>query len=255
MIKTYFKQMKEYIKLPKTSVMSDSIMQLQKFDDAEWKNYIFFHLLQYYKTVDNKEILALIKNELSKPISKIETKLKKHIRNWLVRENVDFKEQGFIINLEPSAECNKEGLLDLKFQHSYWQDKYFSFEAKNLGEIKGRKQSTLINEYVYVKTKHKEDGGMYRYMTNKYACELNFGGMIGFVVGENKMPIKKLTNKIKTVFNNSKVGQLSGEKIIYNSIENNKNTFETIHNRKNLFSNNIEKFYLYHIIFDFINEK
>lgn len=247
--------MKEYIKLPKTNVMSDSKMKLRKIDDAEWKNYIFFHLLQYYRTVDNNEIRTLIERELNKPIAEIETKIKKHIRNWLVRENVDFKEQGFKINLEPSSECNEEGLLDLKFEHSDWQDKYFSFEAKNLGKIKSREQSTLINEYVYVKTQDGENGGMYRYMTNKYACELNFGGMIGFVVGKNEKLIKRLISKIKAVYNNSEAGRLTNEKIIYNSIEENKNTFETIHIRKNHFSNSIEKFHLYHIIFDFIDNR
>ncbi len=244
--------MKGYIKLPPIKVMSDSRTELRKLDDKEWKNYIFFHLLQFYKNVDNKHIVALIENETKKSRANIEREIKKHIRNWLKWESQTFNEQGFKINLEPSAECNNEGYIDLQFEHSDWQNKYFSFEAKNLGKIKKTKLSKSISEYVYVKTKDRENGGMYRFMTSKYACDINFGGMLGFVVGKTKENIiKSLTEEIKFIYNNKKIGNLTGKKIIYNSIENNKNTFNTIHIRKNYLTQKEEEFYLYHIIMDF----
>jgi len=246
--------MKEYFKLPKTKVMSDSRIQLRQLFDADWKNYIFSHLFQYYNAVDNKVVQAIIKNEKNKEKANIEREIKEHIRNWLKRQSESFNVQGFIINLEPSAECNKEGYIDLKFEHSDWQSKYFSFEAKNLGDIKSTIQSTSINEYVYVKTKSREDGGMFRYITNKYACELNFGGMLGFVIGKNEDLISNLTDKIKSVYNHLEYGKLTGEKVVLNSIENNENTINTIHIRKNRFSGIDEEFYLYHIILDFTND-
>ena len=123
--------MKGYIKLPLTKVMSDSRTKLRQLEDKEWKNYIFFHLLQYYQEVDNKHIVTLIENETKKPRANIEREIKKHIRNWLKRESQTFNEQGFKINLEPSAECNNEGYIDLQFEHSDWQNKYFSFEVRN----------------------------------------------------------------------------------------------------------------------------
>ena len=153
---------------------------------------------------------------------------------------------GLKLNLEAKSECF-EGFYDLKFQHSDW-DKYFVFEAKNLGKIKSREHSTLLNEYVYIKTKDKEDGGMYRFMTKKYACEINFGGMLGFVVGETKGNIiDDLTEKINIVYQNMDKGKLVGEKIILCSIAENKNTFTTIHSR----DKTSEKFCMYHIIMDF----
>ncbi|MEA3495665.1 MAG: hypothetical protein U9R42_06475 [Bacteroidota bacterium] len=245
--------MKEYFKIPKTKAMSNLRDQLRKLDDEIWKNYIFSHLFQYYNSVDNKTIQTIIQKETDKKKANIETEIKKHIRNWLTRQSESFDEQEFIVNLEPSSECNKDGFIDLKFEHSSWRNKYFSFEAKNLGEIKNRGQSTLINEYVYVKTKDREDGGMYRYMTNKYACELNFGGMLGFVVGKNQDLINKLTDKIQSVYQKTNRGTLIGNKIIYNSITDNKNTFDTIHLRKNSITKQEEKFCLHHIIMDFAN--
>lgn len=247
--------MKEYFKLPKTKAMSNLRDQLRKLDDETWKNYIFSHLFQYYNSVDNRAIQTIIEKETDKKKANVETEIKKHIRNWLTRQCENFNEQEFIVNLEPSSECNQDGFIDLKFEHSSWRNKYFSFEAKNLGKIKGREQSTLISKYVYVKTKDREDGGMYRYMTNKYACELYFGGMLGFVVGENKNLLNKLTDKIKTVYEKLEKGRLTEEKIVFNSIESNKNTFDTIHIRENNFSGQKETFLLHHIIFDFLKDR
>lgn len=243
--------MRDYFKLPATEVMPDSKIKLRTFNDTVWKNYIFNHLFSYYNAIDNKEIQKIINKEVSKQKSNIETEIKRHLRNWLKRKNPDFDEQGFIVNLEPSSECNKEGFIDIKFEHSDWRKKYFSFEAKNLGKIKRISQATSINEYVYINTKHREDGGMFRYMTNKYACELNFGGMIGFVVGENKDLFNKLTDKIKTVYEKLEKGKLKEEKIVLRSIENNENTFDTIHIRESFNSGKVETFVLHHIIFDF----
>ena len=246
--------MKSYIKLPKTKALSDSSIRKRQLSDDDWKNYIFYHILQYYKNVNNKDIQALIKKEIDKPNhekAQIEREIKKQIRNWF-KKNKIFSLHGFIINLEASAECNDEGYIDLKFEHSDWRHKYFSFEAKNLGKIKTTKPSVLINEYVFTTSKEKYNGGMYRFLTNKYACELNFGGMLGFVVGETKSDVvKKLTKKIETVYNNSPNGKLTDEKIILNSIAGNEMTFDTVHLRNNYLTNKAEKFYLHHIIMDF----
>jgi hypothetical protein len=102
----------------------------------------------------------------------------------------------------------------------------------------------LLNEYVY--SNHKEDGGMHRFMIKKYACEINFGGMLGFIAGTIKGDvIKDLTNKIQSIYNENKNGKLIDEKFKLNSIAENKNTFTTFHSRNGDF------FSLYHILMDF----
>jgi hypothetical protein len=235
--------MKPYIKLPTLKPLPDSNIKRRLLSDDIWISYVNHIILRYYKEVNINEIKDIIKLELGKPQANIEDKIKEHIYSW-VNNDKRIGLWEFILNLEAKSDCFK-GFYDLKFQHSNW-DKYFVFEAKNLGKIKTTESSTLINEYVYVKTKNKEDGGMYRFMTKKYACEINFGGMLGFVVGKTKGDIiDDLIKKIKSVYNNIVNGKLNGEKVNLNSINGNKNTYTTFHLR------NREIFCLYHIIMDF----
>ena len=248
--------MKPYIKLPKIESLPDSSILKRKLNSEIWKNYIFSVLLEYYKFVDNKEIISIIENESQKQRSEIEKIIKEHISKWLKYRCRKFDNAGLIINLEPSTECKVSGFYDLKFEHSDWRNQYFSFEVKNLGKAKSITLSKSINEYVYVKEKDREDGGMYRYLNGKYACNMNFGGMIGFVIGrtENSI-IEKLINKIYTVYDNNTIGMLTNDKIIKNSIYRNPNTFDSIHIRKNSKTKENEEFRLHHIIMDFVNSE
>jgi hypothetical protein len=247
--------MKDYIKLPVIAPMSDSRAELRQRDDVFWKNYILFFLLKYYKEVNHTEIENLIEVENKKNISNIEAAIKKHIRRWL-KNNPTFARYELIINLEALAGDNLEGYYDLKFEHSQWHHKYFAFEAKNMGKAKSMTASTSICEYVYTKkTKDniiKEDGGMYRYFIGKYACQLNFAGMIGFVIGKIDDPVGKLIKKINLVYDNDiSIGRLIEEKIIENSIAENPNTFDSVHLRQNSETKQNEVFRLHHIIMDF----
>jgi len=232
--------------------LPDSSRKKQKLTDEIWINNIFHFILKYCQNIDKPEIKLIVEQELDKTQSNIEKVLKEHIYNYLY-ENTAFGLHGFILNLEPkNTKCNSEGFYDLKIQHSDWQQKYFSFEAKNLGKIKSMSQSASIDEYVYVKSKN--DGGMYRYFTGKYACELNFGGMLGFVIGKHKDIINKLKGKIKKVYDNNDIGKLIDKKMVLNSIENNVNTFSTIHKRQNDNSELSNTFILHHIIMDFTTD-
>lgn len=248
--------MRNYIKLPALKPMSDSRKILSLLSDKTWKQYIFYFLLKYYKEVKEKEVITLIwkESENQKSRANIETAIKKHICHWLKNCPV-FDRHQFIVNLEPSAEGYSEGFYDLKFEHSQWRKKYFSFEAKNLGKTKSLSSSKSIKEYVYTKEKRKgkyvEDGGMYRYFIGKYACEMKFGGMIGFIVGKIETPIAKLISKIYSVYDNNLVGKLTKKKIIKNSISGNHNTFDSIHLRQNIKTKKDEEFWLHHILMDF----
>jgi len=243
--------MKDYIKLPAIAPMSDSRAELRHCDDVFWKNYILFFLLKYYQEVNDAEIKNIVESETQKERAEIETRIKKHIRRWLKNCPI-FSRYEFIVNLEALAGDNLEGYYDLKFQHSQWHDKYFSFEAKNIGKIKRMTVSKSINEYVYIKEKDRENGGMYRYFIGKYSGELNFGGMIGFVIGEVDNPVRKVIEKINSVYDNDvSIGRLIEEKIIENSIAENPNTFDSVHLRQNSETKQNEVFRLHHIIMDF----
>ncbi len=251
--------MKSYIKLPKLKELPDSSIAKRKLSDSVWKDYIFFIILKYYKEVNDNDIIAIIQDENTKLRSEIEKKLKEHIANWYKRiKRTDKRTDswGFILNLEPSSECSYTGFDDLKFQHSDWANKYFVFEAKNLGKTKSMSFSKSIKEYIYIKEKNREDGGMYRFMTGKYACDMSFGGMLGFIVGETKENVvKSLTEEIEFIYDNKEIGKLTDKKIISYSIENNKNTFDSIHNRINNKTGQNEKFTLHHVIMDFTRKR
>jgi len=62
---------KKHIILPKTEKMPDSRRQLRTFHDDVWKDYIFFHILQFYKKIDSAEVIKLVEKEKEKERQKI----------------------------------------------------------------------------------------------------------------------------------------------------------------------------------------
>jgi hypothetical protein len=234
---------KEYIRLPKTRLLPDKRSELRKLSDDDWKNLIFQHLLRFYKKADFRKIKTLIQDEEKKKRSNIEEVVKKEIKKWLKNDRC-FNMQEFIINREPSADGSIDGYYDLKFEHSQWKNKYFPFECKNLN-----KTAACINEYVY--NKNKNDGGVYRYFTGKYAPGQNFGGMIGFILeGNENEIISKIVDKICITFRNDETGKLAINGIIQSSIEGNRNTFDSIHLRQQKECRTRQTFKLHHIFFD-----
>jgi len=236
-----------YIKLPAVKILSDSCIERRKLSDDDWKNYIFYGLLKFINEVDKTEILRIIDN----PKIKNENAISNYIKYWLEKDR-KFNSFEFVVNREPRTDGDKEGFIDLKFQHSQWGDgnKHFSFEAKNLNG-----SSKLLNEYVYtnkrIENSNVENGGVFRFMTGKYSHNMEFGGMIGYIIKkcENNI-INVLVAKIEEVYRNNDIGELLGE-IERNSICENENTFSTFHNRS--ISSCVSEFMLYHIIIDFIN--
>lgn len=241
--------MREYIRLPKYQSIPDSSIKAEKLNDEFWKSQIFHHLLKFYKDDDFIELKKIITIESDRPRSQIEDVIKKYIRNYF-NKNERFNLNGFIINREPSSEGKLNGFYDFKFQHSNWKNKenlipkYFSFECKNIDN-----QNSSINEYVIVKRNKSGiihyDGGVYRYFNQKYAVEQNFGGMIGFILsGSQEILIDKIITKINENSSNDENRSLSSIEIIRNSVDENKNTFESIHLRDGIL------FKLHHIFFD-----
>jgi hypothetical protein len=239
---------REYICLPKSSVLPDSSFQKRKLDNFFWVNLVHFHLLKFYKEYEIDDLKKLIEIEKKKISRKhIEDVIKDYIYSWFEKSNKRIFREGIIINLEPKVKYDQVGFYDIKFQHSDWVDsknesfKYYSVECKNL-TLDATKNH--IAEYVFVN--HKKDGGVYRYFNGKYAQNQNFGGMLGFILdGEVNTIKEKIIEKLKSPFDITPQGDLIDNGIILNSIEGNDFTFNSTHKR------NDENFTLHHFLFDF----
>lgn len=227
---------REYIKTGKVIFLPDSSFEKRKLDDQIWKSQVFFHLLNFYKTCNLSEIQKIIAIERSKKQSQIEDEIAKFIRMSLSK-NRTIGLHGFIIKGGVNNDEIKKGLYDISFFHSDWKDIAgkdieFHFECKNLDGSKD-----LTDKYVNYNTYKKNldgenvfDGGVIRYFNGKYAQKMNFGGMIGFVLGGEVINIKnEIVKRLYNKFHTSPEGDLL--KVLDNSIEENDFTFDSCHKR------------------------
>lgn len=229
---------REYIKIPKSSPLPNSVTGLKELDDKTWKNEIFYHLLLFYQNYDMQELKDKI--ELGYP--RTERVIAKFIRIKL-NNNRHFGYHFYAFG-ENTNDEDVEGNYDITIHSTNWKSKNFHFECKNL-----KTEQDYINKYVYTniypKNRPKEkDGGIYRYFNGKYAQNLNFGGVIGFVLEGDIVNIKtKIIEKLEKKFDITPEGDLLN--VIDNSIEENNFTFNSKHNRKN------KEFLIHHLLFDF----
>ena len=149
-----------------------------------------------------------------------------------------------------------EGYYDLKFESPLWNDgqTHFSIENKLLINTE-----TSFKEYIYYPNKTKwqgekkikfDDGGMFRFLSNKYADKQPYGGMLAFVKQNNINEINdKLKDKIinlRILDNNKLYGQLINENLLDAKIQGFENSFQTNHIRRD--GTNI---HLFHLLFRF----
>ncbi len=242
-------QNREYIKTGKLISLPDSRIKTRAITNDIWKNQVFFHLLNFYKNCNITVIHKIIEIERNKPQARIEDKIGVFIRNTL-RIDIKFNSQGFRIAGGVNNDEEIRGFYDISIFHSDWVNidlpVDFHFECKNLD---GNQE--LVNKYVYYNTYENDknnqnifDGGVFRYFNGKYAQNLDFGGMIGFVLDGKVLDLKsKIATKLNDKFSTSPDGDLI--KITDNSIQNNDFTFDSYHKR---FS---KEFILHHLLFDF----
>lgn len=223
-------------------------VELEKLDDDFWKKWIFYFLLEFYKNHDKNILKSNIENEKKKEYPQVEKKIAKFMRRYL-KNNAEFSSH-FCVLGESINDEEKEGFYDITINNTYWKSKNFHFECKNLDENNLERGDSLVNKYICHNTYKKKDnqyifdGGILRYFNGKYAQELNFGGMIGFVLGGNTDNIKsKIIEQLKVKLPTTPDGDLI--KIKDNSINENKFTFDSIHSRKNI------DFTIHHLLFDF----
>ena len=222
-------------------------------NDEFWIVKILKFLFKFYDSIIADNIIDFS----SKSEKEIKIIMYRKIKNDEV-----FKFEGLKINRETASEnTEQEGYYDIKIEHSGWNN-YFVFECKCLGK------SNQINRYIYCKETNKkgekyDDGGLYRFVINKYATyqEFNglnqkFGGLIGFVQkGNIEKIIDKIKDKIKLfqLTNNDNAGELIDKDLLDKLVYKRKNTFNSNHTRcQNKNSNELIKpIHIYHIFFDF----
>lgn len=230
---------REYIRITTPSTpFPKNTDSLRVLDDAFWKKWIFYHLLSFYKSYDSEELNEKIEAEKKNKKSDIEDLIALYIREYLRKDRL-FGLQGLKIVGGVNNDLTIKGLYDISILHSYW-DKEFHFECKNLNS-----GQDLVNKYVcYKKGKNVYDGGILRYFNGKYAQNLAFGGMIGFILTGDHLTIKNsLITKLNEKLHTSPEGDLI--KITDNSIDENNFTFDSLHKRFD------KEFIIHHVLFDF----
>lgn len=235
---------REYIRISRPSPLPNYMPLLKELDDEFWKKWVFFHLLTFYQNYDSVELKQKIKTEREKSHPRIEREIAKYLR---VKLNDD-KTFGYHFKAfgENTNDEDVEGNYDITIHSTNWKSKDFHFECKNLNS-----EQDLVNKYVCYNTYKKDtnnqnifDGGVLRYFNGKYAQNLNFGGMIGFVLDGNTLDIK---NKISAKLNENLTTTPEGDllRILDNSIDQNNFTFDSVHKRNN------SELVLHHLLFDF----
>ncbi len=166
----------DFLYIPASSSESDAfkimrqkhVRESSKFDNNFYLTQIFTYLSAVYNsiTADDREILRNRKEE----------EITDHIRRQL-QNNENFVLDGFRVNSEARNQDKLIGYYDLKFEHSDWMNQYFVLECKPVNTSKSR-----VDAYIHNITKDKEeDGGLYRFLINKYATNSSFGGMLGYI--------------------------------------------------------------------------
>jgi len=218
---------------------------IEPTDDKSWVNFILAYIIKFYNSQEDKISF----------IDKSENKITEAIYSWLNNDK-NFRRK-MIVNSQPRTNnIDIEGYYDLKFQSNFWRenDIHFAVENKILQNNK-----TSIKEYTYYPQKSKgkgenkkyyDDGGMFRFLSNKYAGKQPFGGMLAFIkdkeINEIKTNLKNKIMLLKIPDNIGFYGQLTNDNSINTTIHNFDNSFRTNHIRKN--GTSID---LYHIFFIF----
>lgn len=234
---------REYIRVKKPDSLPLNTCQLRVLDDEFWKKWVFYFLLDFYKNYNSIELKAEIEEEREKQYPRIERQIAKFLRLKL-KENREFG-MHFSVKGEETNDEDVEGNYDITIHNTYWKSRDFYFECKNLDGSKD-----LTSKYVCCNTYRKNsdgeyifDGGVLRYFNGKYAQNLNFGGMIGFLLSGNDIKIKNdLMKKLAENLHTTPEGDLI--EIKDNSIEGNTFTFDSLHSRKNT------EFTIHHLLFD-----
>ncbi len=182
--------------------VANNFVRPESKDDIAWVGFIWENIIEYYNSLDNKtDFKNMSENQITE-------KIYFHLNN-----KKKFRRQ-VVVNSQPRTDNTQvEGYYDLKFQSNYWRenDIHYAIENKILNHT-----DTSIKEYTYSpnKTKGKgenkifyDDGGMFRFLSNKYADGIPYGGMIAFVKDND---INNITDKLKDKIQELKIPDNNG---------------------------------------------
>lgn len=199
-------------------------------DDEKWINSILSYLIVFYNIHKNNTDFQ----------DKTENKITDAIYFWLIK-NRKFNMKNFVASQPRSNNEEIEGYYDLMFKPREWRenDPHFAVENKILENTE-----TSFKNYIYYPNKAKgkkenrtyfDDGGMYRFLSNKYAQGQSFGGMIAFIKKGNVNKIKtSLTEKIKDLKipnNDNFYGELLNRNMLDFKTHNFDTSFQSNHKR------------------------
>lgn len=215
-------------------------------EDIEWVNFALKYLIAFYKIHKNNTVFQ----------EKNEDRITDVIYNWLKtnKQNINFNRK-MTVNSQPKTDNQEiEGYYDLKFESPLWQagQKHFAVENKVL-----ENEAESYKEYIYKpigESQRKYDnGGMFRFLSNKYAKDQAYGGMIAFIKREDvNNIITNLKNKIKELkipCSGNFYGELLNRNLLDFKIQDFDNSFQSNHKRIDG-----SEIHLIHLLFQFNKE-
>ena len=214
--------------------------------DDFWVESIIEHLLFLYQNISPNQKQLLRNFD--------ERKIKEFILNKLETNDIFTKDHLLTVDLEAQNKHSDQlGFYDIKIRSSLW-DSYFSLECKCLDNS----QISII-EYVCNPNKSKKnkekytDGGIYRFLINKYSKDIKWGGMIGFIRNGDFFKIKKSIfthiKEIKLLSNSKYFGILEKEGIIETNYP---FYFQSYHSRYDISENReCAPVKIHHFLYDF----
>ncbi|EXG77850.1 hypothetical protein XylorDRAFT_0199 [Xylanibacter oryzae DSM 17970] len=216
------------------------ILEASSFTDNFFLTHIFDYLAKAYDSFSLSIKVGLR--------SKKEEEITDRIRRSLQCDE-DFILEGFKVNSEPRNQDIAIGYYDLKFEHSDWLNEYFVLECKPINTTKSK-----IDAYIHKKIKSGDDGGIYRFLINKYATNKSFGGMLGYIISDKpedvltKLKVNISSLKIST--SNLIFGTLEDEQLLEQPISQFKYSFQSKHTR--IYQNHlITPIHIFHLFMDF----
>jgi hypothetical protein len=214
--------------------------EASKFDDMFYLTQIFKYLSDAYNS-----FTATCKSALKQ---KKEEEITDYVRREL-QKNEDFVLEGFKINSEARNQDVVVGYYDLKFENGNWLNQYLVLECKPINMTKSK-----VDAYIHKNIKSQdEDGGLYRFLINKYATDKPFGGMLGYIIsGDPQQVIERLKSKIRTFQITQKglsFGNLQNGELLDTPIANFNYSFQSDHTRISK-GQLIDSVHIFHLFFD-----
>lgn len=217
------------------------VQEASKFDDNFYLTQIFNYLSDTYNN-----FTTACRNSLKQ---KKEEEITDYVRRRL-QNNEIFVLEGFKVNTEVRNQDKVIGYYDLKFENSDWLNQYFVLECKPINATKSK-----MDAYIHKTTKSQgEDGGLYRFLINKYATDKPFGGMLGYIISNKPEEVitnlKKRIQSFQITSGSLNFGNLQNSELLEAPIVNFKYSFQSNHIR--LRENQIiSPIHIFHLFFDF----